>query len=298
MTKYNTLITNFIWDNKQPTIKYTTLIAPIQLGGLKLQDLETKIKANKLTWIKHLLDTKIKKPWKDYLQLKVKYPIQSIPTHNKKVYNHKTLSNKFYIEMLDAWANIKYTEPVNISEILTQPLWDNDLILVGNKTIRNKAWIQAGIQHIANLINNNGQLATINQLNNKYHTNIKTLEYNSIIHSIPKSWRKEIKEAKDIAGTKISESPNIKIDQKYYDLEEITTKQIYTHIIQNNKCKSPTSKKRWIELHEGMELDTEYWELIYETPFILTKNSKVLMTQYNIIHRILAVGCVTLKNGK
>ena len=52
ITKYNRLITNFIWDNEPPKIKYTTLIAPISQGGLNLQDLETKIKANKITWIK------------------------------------------------------------------------------------------------------------------------------------------------------------------------------------------------------------------------------------------------------
>jgi hypothetical protein len=39
-----------------------------------------------------------------------------------------------------------------------------------------------------------------------------------------------------------------------------------------------------------MELDMEYWTLICQTPFLLSKNSKVLMTQFKIIHRILAVG--------
>jgi hypothetical protein len=31
---YNKLIANFIWDNKPPKIKYTTLIAPVATGGL------------------------------------------------------------------------------------------------------------------------------------------------------------------------------------------------------------------------------------------------------------------------
>ena len=106
ITKYNTLITNFIWDNKPPKIKYTTLIAPITQGGLNLQDLETKIKANKIKWIKHLVDKKISKPWKDYLQLKIKYPIHEISLHNKREYNHKMLDQKFYIGMFSTWAKI------------------------------------------------------------------------------------------------------------------------------------------------------------------------------------------------
>jgi hypothetical protein len=82
--QYNTLIRNFIWDNKPPKIKYTTLIAPIELGGLKLQDLQTKIEANKLAWIKNLLNTSVKKNWKSYLQLQVADPIELIPLQNTK----------------------------------------------------------------------------------------------------------------------------------------------------------------------------------------------------------------------
>ena len=289
ITKYNTLINNFIWDNKPPKIKYTTLIAPITQGGLNLQDLETKIKANKITWIKHLIDQNINKPWKDFLQLSFKDPIHKIPFHNKKDYKHINLKQNFYAEMFSIWAKISYIEPVTINEILRQPIWDNDLILIGNKTVRYKNWTQAGIQYIADLVDNNGQLASINYLNNKYLTRIKQHEYNSITHCIPQIWKKNIKEAHDIVGTTIPNNLHIKMQNQFYAIEEITTKQIYTHIIQN-KYKDPTSKNRWIELNEGMDLDEDYWALIYETPFILTRNTKVLMTQYKIIHRILAVG--------
>jgi hypothetical protein len=70
--QYNTLIRNFIWDNKPSKIKYTTLIAPIESGGLKLQDLQTKIEANKVTWVKNILNTTVQSPWKAYLQQQVK----------------------------------------------------------------------------------------------------------------------------------------------------------------------------------------------------------------------------------
>ena len=56
LTKFKTMITNFIWSNKPAKIKYTTLIAPINQGGLNLQDLQTKIQANKVTWIKLMIN--------------------------------------------------------------------------------------------------------------------------------------------------------------------------------------------------------------------------------------------------
>ena len=41
--EYNNIITQFIWDNKPPKIKYTTLINTIENGGLNLQDLTSKL---------------------------------------------------------------------------------------------------------------------------------------------------------------------------------------------------------------------------------------------------------------
>ena len=37
------------------------------------------------------------------------------------------LDQKLYIEMFSTWANMNYREPENISEILRQSIWDNDL---------------------------------------------------------------------------------------------------------------------------------------------------------------------------
>jgi hypothetical protein len=61
------------------------------------------------------------------------------------------------------------------------------------------------------------------------------------------------------------------------------------HIIKKWIIKPAAGKIKWIEKYDDMNLDSEFWQHIYEMPFVLTKNSKVLMTQYKIINRILAV---------
>ena len=45
LTKYKELIVKFIWDGKPPKVKYRAIISDIPNGGLKLQDLETKVKS-------------------------------------------------------------------------------------------------------------------------------------------------------------------------------------------------------------------------------------------------------------
>jgi hypothetical protein len=67
-------------------------------------------------------------------------------------------------------------------------------------------------------------------------------------------------------------------------LDEISTKQVYKQTLDTEKIKPPTSKKRWIELYDEMDLDENLWQLIYETPSQITSNSRILKVQYKIIH--------------
>ena len=48
------LIVDFLWDGGTPKIAYSTLIQGIEKGGLKLVDLELKVKSFSITWVKRL----------------------------------------------------------------------------------------------------------------------------------------------------------------------------------------------------------------------------------------------------
>ena len=54
---------DFIWRGKRPKIKHSTIIGNFENGGLKDIDIESKLKALKLSWIKRLLDSNFH-PWK------------------------------------------------------------------------------------------------------------------------------------------------------------------------------------------------------------------------------------------
>jgi hypothetical protein len=199
------------------------------------------------------------------------------------------IKEKFHCETLNTWASLKYTEPKNIKEVYAQPLWQNELLTIEGKMIKYNVWNRAGINNIVHIIDNNGRIASLNFIENKYNIRPKQLEYNSLIHCIPKLWKTMIKNTTEHLGYKLPNDYSIKIDDKLTNIEEIATRELYCHISNNYKIKPATSKNRWIELYNEMNFENEYWELIYETPFKLTKNSKVQMTQYKIIHRILAV---------
>ena len=57
LDQLNTLQKSFIWCNRKPKIKHSTLIADYGEGGYKDIDIKSNISALKITWVTRLLDT-------------------------------------------------------------------------------------------------------------------------------------------------------------------------------------------------------------------------------------------------
>ena len=57
LDQMNIVHKSFIWDNRKPRIRHSTLTADYSEGGYKDVDIETKISALKVTWVKRLLVT-------------------------------------------------------------------------------------------------------------------------------------------------------------------------------------------------------------------------------------------------
>ena len=108
--------------------------------------------------------------------------------HNYKSANTYQIKENFYNDMLQTWANINYHEPKTAKEVAAQTLWYNDLITIDKKPVQYKAWKKVGITRIIHILDKNGKIMTVKNLQNKYQFNTKQLEYNSLIHSIPKTW--------------------------------------------------------------------------------------------------------------
>jgi plasmid maintenance system killer protein len=202
-TKYQQIINQFIWDNKPPQIKYQTLIAPIAKGDLNLQDLKTKIEE-----------------------------IEEIPKHKVKKIITKKVQEKFYTDMFQTWSKLNYIIPETVADIIVQPLGHNDLIQIDKNNNINVQWKQAGINHILHIKDTNGKIRSKQNLENKYGINIKFMEYNSIIHSIPKQRKQKLKDqTSTILGTKLENHCSIKINNKYQVIKGICIEDIYYYIL-------------------------------------------------------------------
>ena len=53
--------------------------------------------------------------------------------------------------MLQSWANINFHEPKTSKQVISQPMWHNDLIMIGIETVNFTTWKKAGINRVAHV---------------------------------------------------------------------------------------------------------------------------------------------------
>ena len=81
--------------------------------------------------------------------------------------------------------------PTEIQQFQTNPIFFNENIKIGNKTIYNKSCIENGIKYI-NDITKDGNIYTYDELKTTYNVNINFLQYSDLIRSVL-DWKKNIK---------------------------------------------------------------------------------------------------------
>ena len=105
-------IKKILWKSSTPKIKHSTLIRDYKDGGLKNVDIETKLKALKLTWVRRLCDDN-QHPWKiiplNYLTL----PNRDLILHrnfdcNPHITAKLNLLPAFYKDLLSHWSEISH----------------------------------------------------------------------------------------------------------------------------------------------------------------------------------------------
>jgi hypothetical protein len=120
----------FIWNNKNDKVKRKTLIADYQHGGLKMLDINSFVKAQKIIWIKRFL-TPEKASWKALLNLSLK-DFLGINTFKCSLNckNQPEGFPEFYWNMIKIWCDIKNTtESIDTPiDIRRQCLWLNENI--------------------------------------------------------------------------------------------------------------------------------------------------------------------------
>ena len=168
------------------------MINTIEEGGLKVQYINCKMEAIRMKWIKNIIDTEYTSPWTNYLQSKFKGDINRIPYYQMNINQIPPFIDKFYDNLFKSWCNLHLQEPENNEQICRH----NSFTLVAGKPICYETWRAKNIEFIQDIINQNVEMHSRENLATKYRFTCNFMEYNSLKAAISAAWKKKLKQKK------------------------------------------------------------------------------------------------------
>ena len=272
------IIIDFLWDGSTPKIAYSTLIQGVERGGLKLADLELKVKSFSISWVKRLTNQS-KGKWKALPR--IFYNTDNINTlFSSNISQIKELEGpQFYKVVQNNWSDITKVDIPNEDIINSQMLWNNRYITIQNTPYTWKKWKDAGILRVYDILDHNGTFLDGEQILQKYGIRVNFLELLQIRQSIPFEWRRVIENS---GPTSNVEGPFFTYNGKIIEISKANSKTAYI-VFRDSINKPPTCIRKWQEIFPHMNELLQ--KDIFSRPFIITKETKLQSFQYQIIHR-------------
>ena len=170
------------------------------------------------------------------------------------------------------------------SAVLSQFLWFNSQIQIGNKGIFFPSFSERNINFVGQLFKTYGTIKPWKQLQGEYVlANKLKFKWIQLIHFLPKPWIKQIFiDSGNSINLTIQDHHLIKKHQILF-LNKLDSKELYYIQLLANSLK-PTSQYYFEKVFAGHIFE---WDKIYILPRIETTDSRTRMFQYKILRNVL-----------
>ena len=159
-------------------------------------DIKRFMQAQKVTWIKRILDPNNKTVLNN-IYLKRLHKFGGALFFECNVNQHDILDNfktkDFFTDILIAWKEVNYKGI--ILDYSNEIIWNNSNIKAGNNMFYFKNWLHLGIKYIKDIYDfTNKKLHAFEKLKELYNIpNQDFLKYLSLVQSIPNHWKSQLK---------------------------------------------------------------------------------------------------------
>ena len=128
------------------------------------------------------------------------------------------------------WKQYLSTDPETISGILSQNVWFNKHIIIGNSTVTFTKFSQKNISFVDQLVNESCQFKKWQTLKDDYH------QWDQLVHAIPQIWKNKIKQnlTKNKSNLLVLNHHPIK-NARLLTLDKLAAKEIYSILISSLK---------------------------------------------------------------
>lgn len=284
--EFKTIVTDFLWNNGRSKISYNLLIQDIEEGGLRLADLETRVKTIHINWVKYMWNNP-----KSITSLLVseKMGIDHVSSIILSKSDHTTRLDQrqaFLRQIFTTWGKLHITQPVTESEVQVELLWYNKYIQVGGQTLFWRKWYEAGIRFINDLLHDTEpRFYSLEELNDKFGITASFLDVLQLRSAIPIQWKRKLI---DTSAQEITCLPSFNdIEGTSQNILRQTSKQIYYLIIRFKKP-AVSSQSKWNEVFPtGKDTRDEHWAEIYKRPYQSGRDTKLQSFQFKLCHRII-----------
>eukprot|EP00057_Strongylocentrotus_purpuratus_P026288 XP_011680762.1 PREDICTED: uncharacterized protein LOC583642 [Strongylocentrotus purpuratus] len=283
----NTILYKFIWNGGSDRVKRRLMCNDYSLGGLKMIDPYTFSIAQKMSWVKMLLDDKYQSVWKS-IEMSILNNFSSREDILWKAYAPQSILNKLgscqLAESLQTWyifrENFAKTEFGTVFSAIgsCQCIWFNRNICSKSKHyFLYEDWLDKGIVYISDLLNppHPGN-KLFEELILDYDIGKKDRrKYNFLLRNIPN----DLLVTSDLTPDKIFDDVKTKL---------LKTLKIpkYAYSTMLESCSPERQILFWNDLQEPDEVD---WEKTHVNNFKCTISTRIRSFYFKLFHRAIGL---------
>lgn len=285
---------DFLWKGHKHLVKYDTIIAKKDKGGLNIPDISMKRSAFRLKTIARYIDNNNESIWSHFMSYNLsRYKSLKLTGEILYLNLEKTEIKKltdYYQEVLQAYDQIcshVLIEPISKSDIQNQPLFNNHNYDVKIAKEFKHIFEMSTIITIADIIYDviPGFFPTeaiVDMIHERYpDISVTKIEecFDILIESIPEIWKHVINRSEYMENTNSCISIEVGID--IIPMNKCGSKQFYSVLLEK-KSKTPISSNFW-----ETKLDKHNHECVWKNVFNNNKPTKWAEVDFKIAHNAL-----------
>ena len=249
-------------------------------GGLRDIDIEKRVKALRLSWVKRLYDD-TEHEWKiipKFFLGKISYNIFYPNLKIKLTCKIPT----FYKNVIKEWEEIAVCNPLTMGNVMMQPICCNGKILVNGEVIMWKGASNLFVQSFYDEIGQIMDWSGFKQRNEKNDTFF--FKWRQILDAIPREWKGIVVRDRNAGGVcNETPEPHLQVISRRLNLSKLSGKEFYIVLI-NKMWEKPTSEEK-IEQELG---DSQLiWSNIYMLGRKITLDSYSRQFHFKLTHNVL-----------
>ena len=285
LKEINSLLYKFLWNGKCDKIKRVHMINDYTKGGLKMLDIQSFNNAVKAKWVQRYLDPNNKGKWKLFTDFFLgNHHATALFLGNLKPEDVATLTieDPFTKELVEAWCRLNFIcNPISFSSM---SLWYNSYIRINGNPFFYKSWFVAGVTTVSNLFDEtSSRFLTFEAFKEKYTVKANFLQYHSVVTAV-------LNAKKNFVFNQTSNTEQLVGSKNFCKLA-------YNILIMQQASLPQRNQDKWISDFQAYAVEKIDWSKTYSLPFLCTRESKLRVFQFKLIHRRISTNRYLFKVG-